>query len=173
LPLSLALMFSLLRCLPLACFPFAHALMFVPLLDQALVLRAASADVFFGPLITARIAHLSVAFEKMFLSRGSQSDARAGRVTEPPQDIPLRALEGIWKIFGNALGKFSLDLQQAFLLGDRHLTERKPIGFIQFRSEFFSRLDCPKRTSSSCCALLGPPARFGCLCPGRRCLGEG
>jgi hypothetical protein len=84
----------------------------------------------------------------MSLSRGSQSDACAGRVTEPPQDIPLRALEGIWKIFGNALRKFSLDLQQAFLLRDRHLIESNAFGFVQLRSEFFSRLDCPQRSLS-------------------------
>jgi hypothetical protein len=46
----------------------------------------------------------------MSLSRGSQSDARAGRVTKSPQDTALRAYKGIWKIFWNALGIFSFDL---------------------------------------------------------------
>jgi hypothetical protein len=48
-----------------------------------------------------------------------------------PQDITLRADGRIWKIFRNALGIFSLDLHQAFLPGDRHLTERNAIGLAQ------------------------------------------
>jgi hypothetical protein len=145
--LSLALIFSLLRRLPLARFALPDAFKLAPMFNQALIVRAAGVDA----VLNARIiwiAHLSVSFEKMILSRGSQSNACAGRVAKSPQDTALRAYKGIWKIVRNALGIFSLDLHQAFLPADRHLTERKAIGLAQLRSEFFSGLDCPQRSSS-------------------------
>jgi hypothetical protein len=68
-PLSLAFMFSLLERLPFARVALAHALKLTTMFNKALVFQTASADVFLGALINARIAriaHLSVAFEKSF-----------------------------------------------------------------------------------------------------------
>ena len=39
--------------------------------------------------------------------------------------------------------------------------ESNAVGFVQLRSEFFSRLDCPQRSLSGCCAPLRPLTLFG------------
>jgi hypothetical protein len=56
-------MFSLLGRLPLSRFALAHAITLAPTLGKSLASNAASADAFLG--IDARIAHLSVSFERI------------------------------------------------------------------------------------------------------------